>query len=75
MQSWRSTVCLITHDVREAVFLADNVAALTNRPATLLKSFRIPFPHPRRNELLSTKEFLSICEQIEDALASQYGHD
>lgn len=41
------TVLLITHDVREAVFLSDRVYVLSPRPARISRHYDIPLPHPR----------------------------
>ena len=39
---------LVTHDVEEAVQLADRILVLSARPTTLKASFAVPFPHPRK---------------------------
>ena len=44
----RHTVLLITHDVEEAIHLADRILVLSPRPAKIQASFDVPFPHPRR---------------------------
>ena len=44
----RHTVLLITHDVEEAVHLADRILVLTPRPASIQASFEVRLPHPRR---------------------------
>ena len=44
----RHTVLLITHDVEEAIHLADRILVLSPRPATLQATFDVPFPHPRK---------------------------
>jgi ABC-type nitrate/sulfonate/bicarbonate transport system ATPase subunit len=44
----RHTVMLITHDVEEAIHLADRILVLSPRPARIQASFDVPFPHPRR---------------------------
>jgi ABC-type nitrate/sulfonate/bicarbonate transport system ATPase subunit len=44
----RHTVMLITHDVEEAIHLADRVLVLSSRPARIRASFDVPFAHPRR---------------------------
>src|SRR3954471_16908556 len=44
----RHTVLLVTHDVEEAIHLADRVLVLSERPATIRAAFDVPFPHPRR---------------------------
>jgi len=44
----RHTVMLITHDVEEAIHLADRILVLSPRPARIQASFDVPFPHPRK---------------------------
>jgi ABC-type nitrate/sulfonate/bicarbonate transport system ATPase subunit len=44
----RHTVILITHDVEEAIYLADRVVVLSQRPTTIRSVFPIAAPHPRR---------------------------
>jgi len=44
----RHTVLLITHDVEEAVHMADRILVLGPRPTTIQAAFDVPFPHPRK---------------------------
>jgi ABC-type nitrate/sulfonate/bicarbonate transport system ATPase subunit len=44
----RHTVLLITHDVEEAIHVADRILVLSPRPTRIQASFAVPFPHPRR---------------------------
>ena len=44
----RHTVMLITHDVEEAIHVADRILVLSARPARIQAVFDVPFPHPRR---------------------------
>ena len=48
LQKERHTVMLITHDVEEAIHLADRVLVLSPRPACIQASFDVTLPHPRR---------------------------
>jgi ABC-type nitrate/sulfonate/bicarbonate transport system ATPase subunit len=43
----RHTCLLITHDVEEAIHLADRILVLSTRPATIQATFDVPFAHPR----------------------------
>jgi len=44
----RHTVLLITHDVEEAIYLADRVLVLSPRPARIQTTFLVDLPHPRK---------------------------
>src|SRR6267142_2997121 len=44
----RHTVVLVTHDVEEAIHLADRIMVLSPRPATIQAVFDVPFKHPRK---------------------------
>jgi ABC-type nitrate/sulfonate/bicarbonate transport system ATPase subunit len=44
----RHTVLLITHDVEEAIYLADRILVLSPRPTTIQTTFRVDLPHPRK---------------------------
>jgi ABC-type nitrate/sulfonate/bicarbonate transport system ATPase subunit len=44
----RHTVLLITHDVEEAIYMADRIVVLSPRPTTIQATFDVDLPHPRR---------------------------
>lgn len=48
LEQERHTVLLITHDVEEAIHVANRVIVLSSRPTTIQASFEVPFPHPRK---------------------------
>jgi len=64
--SW--TAVLITHDIREAVYLADRVIVLTARPASVRLNLEIPLPRPRELSITTTPEFAEIEEQLIEVL-------
>jgi len=57
----RHTVLLITHDVEEAVHMADRIMVLGPRPTTIQATFEVPFPHPRK---LSSPEVQALRAAI-----------
>jgi len=44
----RHTVMLITHDVEEAIHLADRIMVLSPRPTRIQAMFKVDLPHPRK---------------------------
>ena len=48
LRTERHTVVLVTHDVEEAIHLADRIHVLSARPTRIQATFEVPFPHPRR---------------------------
>jgi ABC-type nitrate/sulfonate/bicarbonate transport system ATPase subunit len=61
LEEEKHTVVLITHDVEEAIHLADRVLVLSPRPTTIQAVFEVPFPHPRK---LSSPEAQALKESI-----------
>jgi len=57
----RHTLVLITHDVEEAIHLADRVLVLSGRPTRLKASIDVPYAHPRK---LSSPEAQDLKEAI-----------
>ncbi len=67
-QAHRKTVLLTTHDVEEAVFLADRVYVMGPRPGTMVRDVRVPLERPRRRAQLASAEIVELKEQLFDAL-------
>ncbi|HEX7609774.1 MAG TPA: ABC transporter ATP-binding protein [Solirubrobacteraceae bacterium] len=63
-----STVVLITHDVAEAVHLADRVYVLSPRPGRVAATLRIQLPRPRTPEMLVSPEFAAQEALLREAL-------
>ena len=60
----RKTVLFITHQINEAVYLADRVAVMSARPGPVKGVFEIPFERPRPLRVKRDSRFL----EIEDAI-------
>jgi NitT/TauT family transport system ATP-binding protein len=60
----RKTVLFITHQINEAIYLADRVAVMSGRPGRIKGIFTVPFERPRALSMKRDPRFL----QIEDAI-------
>jgi NitT/TauT family transport system ATP-binding protein len=58
------TVVFVTHDVDEAVFLANRVIVMSRYPGEIYKEFRIDLPYPRTQALRTTAEFFALRTQV-----------
>jgi len=58
------TVVLVTHDLREAVFLADRVFVMSARPGRIVAERRIELPRPRDLEVTFTPQFQDIVHEL-----------
>lgn len=66
----RFTVVLVTHDLREAVYLADKVFVMSNRPGRLIASKTVPRPGPRRIQDTSRPEFNETVQELREHIWS-----
>jgi len=78
MRLWettRKTVIMVTHDVDEALLLADRVVMMTNGPAaTIGDVLDVPFARPRaREEILARPDYFWMRDQIVGFLEAQTG--
>ena len=64
------TVVFITHDIDEAVFLANKIYVMSARPGKVIKEVNVYLPHKRGLELKDTQEFIKIRKDINDLLYS-----
>jgi ABC-type nitrate/sulfonate/bicarbonate transport system ATPase subunit len=70
-EQFRWTVVLITHDIREAVFLSDRVYVLTARPASVRLEQVVDLPRPREPGVVTAPEFVAIEGVLFDALREE----
>lgn len=67
------TVVFITHDIDEAVFLANKIYVMSARPGKVIKEVNVYLPHKRGLELKDTPEFIKIRRDINRLLYSADG--
>jgi NitT/TauT family transport system ATP-binding protein len=60
----RKTALLITHSIPEAVFLADRVVVMTERPGSIAAIYNVPIPKPRRLDVIGDPVFLELTKTI-----------
>jgi NitT/TauT family transport system ATP-binding protein len=60
----RFNVILVTHDLRESVFLADTVYVMSKSPGRFMVRKEIELPRPRELEITYTKEFSDIVHEL-----------
>jgi len=63
-QELRNLILFVTHDVTEALLLADRVFVLSARPARLIGDLRVPFLRPRRIEATQQEAFQHLSSQL-----------
>jgi NitT/TauT family transport system ATP-binding protein len=69
-QEKKFTVILVTHDLREAVFLADRVFCMSSRPGRIVAERAVEFPRPRDLELTYTTAFTDLVHDLRLQIAT-----
>jgi len=70
-QRHQQTVLFITHDIEEALLLADRVCVMTARPGRIKKSIRVPMPRPRSIDLTLSPEFNALRREVLDLIREE----
>ncbi|WP_209442103.1 ABC transporter ATP-binding protein [Neoroseomonas oryzicola] len=65
----KPTVILVTHDLKEAVYLADRVLIMSARPGRIIAERHIPYPRPRRLDQTYEAEFQAIVHELRDRIS------
>jgi NitT/TauT family transport system ATP-binding protein len=76
LQIWDETACTIlfvTHDVEEAVYLADRIFIMSSHPGTIVEDVHVPFDRPRSLELKEKSEFHDLQHYVLGRLKSAPG--
>jgi NitT/TauT family transport system ATP-binding protein len=67
-QAKQKTVLMVTHSISEALFLADRVLVLTQRPGKVKLDLEVDLPRPRRDRMRYTPEFGKLARKLKDAI-------
>ncbi|MGH9135988.1 MAG: ABC transporter ATP-binding protein [Acidimicrobiales bacterium] len=65
------TAVLVTHDMEEAVFLADVVVVMSRRPGRIVEVVDVDLPRPRDTDVRSTERFAQLKGHVWETLRSQ----
>ena len=68
------TILFVTHDIAEAVFLADRVVLLSPRPGSVRQLFEVPLPRPRVPDHRFTSDFATACRAVKHAMQGNGGN-
>ena len=69
------TVLLITHSIPEAVFLADRVLVMTERPGAIAAIYDVPLPRPRSLDAMADPAFTELVQRIRKHFFTQSALD
>ena len=66
----KATTLFVTHNIQEAIYLADRVMVMTPRPGKIAEIIEVKFERPRDISIQTSREFNIIIEQVRDTLGS-----
>ena len=70
-ESERKTVLFVTHDIDEALFLANRVAVMTARPGRIKTDLAIDLPHPRHYTVKTSPEFSAYKARLTEEIRAE----
>jgi NitT/TauT family transport system ATP-binding protein len=68
------TIVFVTHNISEAIFLADRVVVMSSRPGRLARIFDIELPRPRTVEMMFEPDFIELIQEIKRTVESGTRH-
>jgi NitT/TauT family transport system ATP-binding protein len=78
LEIWRNvdiTIVFITHDLDEAIYLADRILVLKAHPGEVQELIEVPVPRPRNSDQLTSDEFLATKARLEALIHPPKAHD
>jgi NitT/TauT family transport system ATP-binding protein len=78
LEIWRKidiTIVFITHDLDEAIFLADRILVLKPHPGEVIELIEVPVPRPRNESQFNSDEFMATRKRVDELIHSKAAHD
>jgi NitT/TauT family transport system ATP-binding protein len=69
----RTTVIFVTHDIDEALFLADRILVMSPRPGRIIEDLTLDFPRPRHTDLITSPGFMHLKRHCLELLRHEEG--
>jgi NitT/TauT family transport system ATP-binding protein len=67
-QMRQKTVIMVTHSIKESLFLSDRVLVLTQRPGKIKLDFKVDLPRPRDDEMRYTAHFGKLARKLKETI-------
>ena len=67
----RKTVVLVTHDIDEAIYLADKTVVMTAHPGRICEVIDVNLPRPRRYDMRSEAPFIALRDHVTDIVRTE----
>jgi NitT/TauT family transport system ATP-binding protein len=67
---FRPTVLLVTHDLKEAGFLANRICVMRARPGQIIDDAEVPFARPRTIDMSYTRGFVSMTQRLRELIVT-----
>ena len=70
-EEFGTTVLFVTHDIDEAVFLADRVLVMSASPGSIIADLQIDLPRPRHADMVMASDFITLKRQCQDYIKAE----
>jgi NitT/TauT family transport system ATP-binding protein len=70
-----TTTVFVTHDIDEALFLADRIVVMSARPGRVIEDIVLPFARPRSQDLVTEPEFVRLKRHVMQLLRRPEGSE
>lgn len=67
----RKTVLLVTHDIDEAIYLADKTVVMSGHPGRVSEVVTVDLPRPRHFDMHSDPRFIELRDRVRDVVRTE----